>query len=61
MGNSFSSYFYDEGFKTKSLTLFDPSTRIFVVDKNRDFWIGSLEKRLNLNISEDTTFCEIRN
>jgi hypothetical protein len=60
MGNSFSSYFYNEEFKTKSLTLFDSSTRIFVVDKNRDFWIGSLEKRLNLNISENAAFCEVR-
>ena len=52
MGNSFSSYFYDEGFKTKCITLFDPSTRIYIVDKNRNFWIGSLEKRLNIiNIS----------
>lgn len=59
MGNSISSFFYCDEFKTSSITKFNDNTRIYVADKNRDFWIGDLESRLNNKISQNTPSSEI--
>ena len=60
MGNSISSLFY-EPFKTKCITKYKDEQRIYVVDKNRDFWIGGFERRLFENISQYAPFREVGN
>ena len=58
MGNSISSLFY-EPFKTKCITKYKDEQRIYVVDKNRDYWIGGFERRLFENISQYAPFSKI--
>mgnify|MGYP000102895129 FL=1 len=60
MGNSISSLFY-EPFKTKCITKYKDEQRIYVVDKNRDFWVGGFERRLFENISQYAPFREVGN
>jgi len=60
MGNSISSLFY-EPFKTKCITKYKDEQRIYVVDKNRDYWIGGFERRLFENISQYAPFREVGN
>ena len=60
MGNSISSLFY-EPFKTKCITKYKNEQRIYVVDKNRDFWVGGFERRLFENISQYAPFREVGN
>ena len=60
MGNSISSLFY-EPFKTKCITKYKNEQRIYVVDKNRDYWIGGFERRLFENISQYAPFREVGN
>ena len=59
MGNSISSFFYYEPFKTKCITKYKDEQRIYVVDKNRDYWIGGFERRLFENISQYTPLSKI--
>ena len=60
MGNSISSLFY-EPFKTTCITKYKDEQRIYVVDKNRDYWIGGFERRLFENISQYAPFREVGN
>ena len=60
MGNSISSLFY-EPFKTKCITKYKDEQRIYVVDKNRDFWIGGFERELFEQVPKYTPFKKIRN
>ena len=60
MGNSISSLFY-EPFKIKCITKYKDEQRIYVVDKNRDYWIGGFERRLFENISQYAPFREVGN
>ena len=60
MGNSISSYFYYEPFKTKCITKYKDEQRIYVVDKNRDFWIGGFERELFEQVPKYAPFREVR-
>jgi len=59
MGNSISSLFY-EPFKTTCITKYKDEQRIYVVDKNRDFWVGGFERRLFEQVPKYAPFREVR-
>lgn len=61
MGGFFSSLFYAEPLKIESITKYKDEQRVYVADKNRDFWIGTFEKKLFQEVPKYTAFRKIGN